>query len=327
MNCLCLTLYLSLLLCFGDAWVTITRDQNDYRKELVRCSAHETSSVISQYCTCKKDYNTMMSRQNSTYYCESPFELGCYLSLLQSKQTYLVTKDKETKQIIAPDTTKIDPSDYHVYIWNLRNGDTGNWYDITKEASKYFHVSRNQTTSVSSLTTANLNMGIWKGQLIKITFGTDKVYQKCLTLKVKGTLDYPFKLDDFKERISTHSSTGAPTGTRKPTTFPETTKRKSTMTESTESVEKKSTPTSKSEARISPKKNTKYIIAVPVLVILLAVLVAGAVMVIKRKTKKESVELETGQGEGMKPRTNSNPIITIVNTIEEESTKRVDVCI
>jgi len=308
MHNLCLILYLSLLQCFGDAWVTITRDQNDYRKDVgVSCGdSHATGTLL--YCTCKEDYNTLMSLRNSTYYCTSPFELKCYLSLLQSKQTYLITKDEETKQIITSDSNKIDPSVYQVYIWNLRNGDTGDWYDITKEAKKHFQVKKNKTTSISSLATADLDMDIWKGQLIKINFGRKgKFYQPCLTLKVQGTLDYPFELDDFKGKISSHSPTHAPTGKpQNPTTFPKTAKK---VTEERSEAQK----------QIS-SQNTKYMIALPLLGVLLVVLIAVAI-VLKRRKKNKSVELEAGQGEGMKPRTTSYPITAIVDTIEESAAK------
>jgi len=309
MHNLCLLLYLSLLQCFGDAWVTITRDQKDYRKVLVgTCGdSHTTSSL--RYCTCTEDHNTMMSLRNSTYYCSSPFELKCYLSLLKSKQTYLITDGKETKQILTSDPKKIDPSVYQVFIWNLRSGDTGDWYDITKEAMRYFRVMKNETTSLSNLTTVNLDVDTWKGQLIKINFGVKgKYYQPCLTLKVKGTIDYPFNLDAFKEKITPHMSTEPPTGGPKTATASPKT---SAMTESA----------AEPETHVSfLKQNKKFVIAVPLLGVLLVVLIVVGI-VLKRRKKNKSVELELGQGNGNKSTTGSYPTVDIVKKIEENAAK------
>ena len=150
-----------------------------------------------------------MTKTGDEWNCETPLEVGCHRSLesLDTTNIHIITESTSSVKII-PGIDQFLISDIHV--WNRRQkavlGHEGYWVDVTKFAGRYFKIdARNK-----NLVIGDLDMDVWKGQVVKITL-SDIRERDCALAKFRGTIKYPFDVEKFKRSLVPSATTALPT--------------------------------------------------------------------------------------------------------------------
>ena len=134
----------------------------------------------------------MISRPGDQWNCRLPAEVFCAYSIGSEDQINIhIIKESSSSGRFFP-AIRAGSQIKEISIWNWKS-DEGDWNEITTEGKLYFDIDPQ-----GNLTTRNLNMDVWAGNVAKITFGD---HQQCALVKFKGDIFYPIDIEKFKHSL------------------------------------------------------------------------------------------------------------------------------
>ena len=242
--------------------ITVGRDIHDHIYDYGgwNCFISKRLHGNSKVCTCNNDVGgTIVSQSGDSWDCNTNHELNCEYSLggEDGKGMYIIDEDSRNSVEFVP-TLPPHLTIKNIFVWNYGKVGIykGNWELVTDVASYFISLRGNG----NALSIQNLDLDVWKGQVIKIHFGE---YKKCVHAKIRGKIRYPFDVVEFKQKVmnTTVITTTAPkTTTPGPTvtsSVPKTTTPGPTVTSS---APKTTTPgptgTASTPAQTTPSKTT-----------------------------------------------------------------------
>jgi len=193
--------------------VSVIRREHDMIKpegEFHDCFWDISGSSMNTTCICDTSYGfTFMSGVRKTYQCSKQSALECSVQLVKNNvlfyKTYLVERDVNITVLnrISPKCQNIKD----IHIWNT-NGTLGRWVRLPYPMLRFFKLNKHLNDYTISI--LNLDVTIWMGHVIKLTFGSCNA---CAVMKVIGQITYPFDENKFIGKVIRPRTVTRPTTT------------------------------------------------------------------------------------------------------------------
>ena len=160
-----------------------------------QCYVEKTQHRNIHKCTCTFGKTVLSTHQS--YICGGAESVSCDMLVIAEPESNVAISGRTSMKKIPTGLPGSCNAINTIHAWNTNvRGTIGIWDDITDSVWKSFKLN-----SHSEIVLLNLDMTLLKGQLIMINV----VCGKCVVIKFKGRIKYPFKSERFKS-MSTVSS-------------------------------------------------------------------------------------------------------------------------